>query len=175
MFCFVIFTLFVQTLHMTLLFVYFMIQETFFPTDRTEMTELTGGMKFVILLHEIGQIIQLISPLVLGLFMLFVIKYFSMPSSSVGVPAYDSRTDSDFRSSITDSQMGGDMAVGSNQLYQEKLLASKEPEMALGDEDVNEQVPAMRLSIQEEDLEDREGTHVVGKFEHAFPENAGIQ
>lgn len=47
--------------------------------------------------------------------------------------------------------------------------------MALGDEDVNEQVPALRLSIQEEDLEDREGTHVVGKFEHAFQENAGLQ
>lgn len=67
------------------------------------MTELTGGEKFVILLHEIGQIIQLISPLVLGLFMLFVIKYFSMSSSNAGVAAYDGRTDSDFRSSITDS------------------------------------------------------------------------
>lgn len=125
LFSFVIFVFFVQTLHMTLLFVYFMVQETFFSQERTEIDELTGGEKFMIVIHETGQIIQLFSPLVVGLFMLFVIKYFSMSSSNMGAAMDDSESNSDyFRSSVTNSNVNYQEIAGSNQQYQERLLGA---------------------------------------------------
>ena len=95
MFTFVILLIFVQSFHFFLLFAYFFISRAL----DIGIVEDNNGKRFVVNVHSILQAIELVCPLVLGLFMLYVIKYFSRQGAIVATESSD--TDSDFFASST--------------------------------------------------------------------------